>query len=68
MKRRYRWMTGGEIDQCIAETREMARQHPEVIIRKTGEYMNLIVQGCKLRDEHLVELGHVCSKHPLTPL
>ena len=59
-KRRRRAMSDAEIDQTTAEIRALAREHPEMIPRKVGEYVNLIVQGCKMHDGYLVELGHVC--------
>lgn len=61
MRRRHsRDMTEAEISRITSETREMARQHPLVIPRKVGEYVNLIVQGCTMQDTYLVDLGHVC--------
>ena len=57
--RRGRPMTDAEIDEQKTAIRQLAREHPEVIPRKVGEFVNLIVQGCKNQDHYLIELGHV---------
>ena len=57
--RHGRPMTDAEIDRQKEEVRTLAREHPEVIPRKVGEFVNLIVQGCKNQDHYLIDLGHV---------
>ena len=52
-------MSEADMDNLTAEVRAMIREHPEVIARKIGEYVNLIVQGCRLHDAYMVDVGHV---------
>lgn len=57
--RHGRPMTDAEMDEQKAAIRQLANEHPEAIPRKVGEFVNLIVQGCKAQDHYLVDLGHV---------
>lgn len=35
----------------------MLREHPAVIPRKVGEYCNLIVEGCRMQNPYIIDLG-----------